>query len=559
MKAPHLIFLLLLSFQSAISGQIAVPNPFKNGKKISLSGIKTANKTADDLLGKFDRKNPVSTTFDDAVYEAEVLSDFDPDENECRPLYLQPVAETGGYRLKSGLYSMTAKSFCLRGYTHGPSKGDGHLYAPLKGKKAGFVQSILEHYGKKPKIPQPDVQVLLWAIIAGANMDALGAHYAATLNELFTPEELLIYKGKDWLNGIADNEIDEYRQSALNKVSPQLQQIINADNQIRTMVAQNKAFQEIEKVAIIAGVAPAEDMIREVTRGRWSYHSDGYFVRFFPNGYPQTRIDVFVPLEGSLEFDGNGKVTAINDSGTGEKEIIFNPAKMVAMPANRSSQRIGQSSVPVSPCMPPENYKDINFQVSGVPVIAQSNESTCWAAVATMMYLWKTGKKTGSEKDIAETLEKHSWNMTKYYQVFGWPATPSMFDPFYTEDMHLTSYTKCPTRWYQFWKARKLPPGWSINNLTCKQCIKPVPTILELQELLCKYGPLAWTYKVKGGHVVIINGIKGDKSGFGAILSITDPWGFDGKQTYEMPYDEFINRILGTLNVDCDYYNIYHW
>jgi len=205
-----------------------------------------------------------------------------------------------------------------------------------------------------------------------------------------------------------------------------------------------------------------------------------------------------------------------------------------------------------------------NFNVSGIPIISQPNETACWATVATMLYLWKNGKKTGSEKDIDETLEKHSWSMAKYFQIFGLGATPSMFQPFYTEDMGMTSYTKCSTTWYDLSKARCLPWPFTwddekLNYFTCKQCIKPIPSIQELQELLCKHGPLAWTYKSDSSHVVIVNGIKNDKTGYGAILSIIDPWGFDRKQTYEMPYDQFYNTIVETLNTDCDYYNIYYW
>lgn len=310
-----------------------------------------------EIFARFNKSGPISTSFSDAISEANYLHDFEPKESEYLPLDLQPKSSEGGFILKSGVYSMNAKSFCLRGYTHGPSRGDGHLYAPLKGKKAGFVEAIINRFGEKPQIHQKQIQVLLWAIIAGADMNQLGQQHAKTLNELFTLQERLEFEGKDWFNGVVDTKFNSVKNLTLKKLPPKLQKLTEADNNIRKMVRQNKSFQEIEKVAIIAGAAPREDMIREVSKGRWSYHSDGYFVRFFPNGYPQTRVDVYVPFEGDVSFDDRGNPVSVSNNSTRVQQVIFNSATMVACPANQSSQKIGVSCVPVSPSpIPKDNY-----------------------------------------------------------------------------------------------------------------------------------------------------------------------------------------------------------
>lgn len=347
MKITALTILLLISSNVILLGQIEVPNPFKNGQLIKIPKMESAQKEADKLLRKVDGKSPISTSFDDAIYEAEVLKDFEPAERDYRLLEIQPTTETGGFRIKSGIYTMNCRSFCLKAGTYGPSRGDGHLLAPLKGKKAEFVQAILERYGKKPTIPQGNIQVLLWAIVAGADMNNIHPEYMKTLNELFTADEILKYKGKDYLKGMADKEIGELKQKALGEVSPQLQKIFDADNKIRAMISQNFAYKEMETIAVLAGIAPEEDKIREVSKGRWSYHPDGFFVRFFPNGYAQTRVDVYVPFEGEVLFVNFGKVKGLNSNKGGiTNEVIYHPSKSVAAPANRSSQRIAQSSVP---------------------------------------------------------------------------------------------------------------------------------------------------------------------------------------------------------------------
>lgn len=337
------------------------------------------------LISKFEKGQPVSTTFDDAIYEADFLGNFEPSESEYRPLDIQPKAIKVGYLLKSGLYTMNAKSFCLRGYTYGPSKGDGHLYAPLKGKKADFVQSIIEHFAANPEIPQQDVQVLIWAVIAGADMNTLGEQHAKTLNSLFTTKELLNLTTKGWVDEYVDSQIGEWKKSLLGKIPAKLQELLDADEKIRSMVKGNKSFQEIERVAVIAGVAP-RDMIREVSKGRWSYHPDGYFVRFFPNGYSETRLDVFVPYKDAVQTDARGKAIGLDSDAIESQEVVFNPSGMVASPANRPSQRIGISPVPVNPTK--DKYDIIFYSFNrGKPVPISKCDMTLDASTAGHMYI----------------------------------------------------------------------------------------------------------------------------------------------------------------------------
>lgn len=325
------------------------------------SNINLAEGFSGSLINEFNKSGPISTTFDDAKFEVDALYNFEPPETAYQPLDIQPKTSNGSYSLKSGLYTMNAKSFCLRGYTHGPSRGDGHLYAPLEGSKAELVSLILQRYGENPSIPQQNIQVLLWAIIAGSDMNTLGNQYANTLNELFTAGELLEFQGKDLLDGMANEQIAKFRSLALNSMSPKLRNMLEADNTMRRLISQNQSFQDIERVAIIAGVAPKSDMIREVSRGRWSYHPDGYFIRFFPNGYPQTKVDIYVPRKGEVVKDQRENFMLVNNDTGEEIEITYDPSSMVAVPANQSSQRIGVSPVPVNPTPPPADKYAITF------------------------------------------------------------------------------------------------------------------------------------------------------------------------------------------------------
>jgi hypothetical protein len=318
-----------------------IPNPFKKKNQPLVADTSDIGK----VLQYLEERSPVSTSFDDALYESEVMKDFEPSTNQYQPLEIQPNAEKGGFRLNSGLYTMMAKSFCLKAGTYGPSSGDGHLYAPLAGRKREMVETILERYAKHPDIPQQKIQVLLWAIIARADLASLlKSEHFISLKKLFSIAELAKLFITDKLDAVVDQKI------ALvdSKMPPLVKKALHAEQEIQNLLTNNPIYEKLEQVAVLAGIAPAEDMIRQVSRGRWSYHPDGYFVRFFPQGYKQTRIDVYVPNSTSVELDATGKQVLSHNANTQgkSKEIVFNPAKMVAVPANRSSQRIGVSPVP---------------------------------------------------------------------------------------------------------------------------------------------------------------------------------------------------------------------
>ena len=80
-------------------------------------------------------------------------------------------------------------------------------------------------------------------------------------------------------------------------------------------------------------MAPLSTRIREVSKSRWSYHPDGYFIRFFPSGYQKTRVDVYVPYAEAVQMNKQKKVTSINEQLKQPMEVSFNPALTVAVPA----------------------------------------------------------------------------------------------------------------------------------------------------------------------------------------------------------------------------------
>jgi hypothetical protein len=243
------------------------------------------------------------------------------------PLYLLPKAPGGGYKLCAGFYEMTNKSYCLHAGTRGPSSGDGYMLAPVIGPKHDVVILILKHAETHPEVNQHSIQILLWAIIARTKFADFGNDIKLTATRLLSTNELLMLEGGA-LGVLPASVMDK----AKDQLPPAIQSVFEAENNIRRLAASgNSSYEEMEKYAIIAGIAPQPDP--EVPSGIWSLHPDGYYIRFYPHGYQQTTVQIYVPKE-------------LIDTKPG---LIYDAPNGIACPANVGAQRLAQTNEPLNP------------------------------------------------------------------------------------------------------------------------------------------------------------------------------------------------------------------
>jgi hypothetical protein len=114
---------------------------------------------------------------------------------------------------------------------------------------------------------------------------------------------------------------------ALEEMPPAVRAVFQAEAELRSMLTStSSSFEDMERVAVLAGAAPIGEGSREVPSGRWSLHPDGYYVRYIPSGYSSTRVEIWVP-EGS--------------AAVGRE---FDPALHIAVPGNTARQRLIQSA-----------------------------------------------------------------------------------------------------------------------------------------------------------------------------------------------------------------------
>jgi hypothetical protein len=244
---------------------------------------------------------PITTSLPNAVWAAPDMDTFEP------PVPVRPLAElersrAGAFVLRPGYWEMRVQSYCLKAGTHGPGGGDGYLYAPTRGPAEDAVLDIARNSVAHPEISQQEIQVLLWAIIARTKFEQLPAPMKATAARLLDARQLALLN-RSALDVLPGPALDR----ALGELPPLVRQVLQAEARLRQMLVDPaSSFQQLEGVAVLAGMVGLGPDSRAVPAGRWSLHPDGYYVRYLPEGYSQTLVQLWVPesVTAGAEFDG---------------------------------------------------------------------------------------------------------------------------------------------------------------------------------------------------------------------------------------------------------------
>jgi hypothetical protein len=288
------------------------------GKKILQKAEGIPANAVNSLLNE---PNPISTSFKDVDHTGEkgpddIQTNFPPQAN----MFQLQRTPNGGFVLQQGFYYYQAQSYCLKAGTQGPSKGYGYMYAQTKGLAEEHVMTIVRNAVNHPEINQRDIQLLLWAIIARAKFENLQPGLKATASKLLTPRQLATLN-RSALDLVPESVMSKARAS----VPKEVRLILDAENQLRKMLTSaTSRYEDMEQVAVLAADAVTGN--EEVKPGTWTYHPTGYYIRFFPEVYYQSRVEIYVPA-GSMAVG---------------KE--FDPATHIAAPAETGRQRLLMSA-----------------------------------------------------------------------------------------------------------------------------------------------------------------------------------------------------------------------
>ena len=267
------------------------------------------------------RQPAITTSFDDAVFGVPFLDGFNPESFSA----VEALERTpdGFLKFPPGLYRFDVRSFCLQLATYAPRKGsgEGYLYAPIKGPRADIVRNVLKRSFERPEIPQEDVQVLLWAIISYAKLSEMSAERQLTASALLSPRELFELNGGA-LGLIPEDLLDR----AFAALPPGAGRLLQAEAELRGLLTESHApYEDLESVAVLRG-DPPEAAGEDVPQGRWSLRPEGFFVRYFPDGYEKVRVEIYIPEFFKLQSDARGRITLVADDAGNRVSVAYDDA-----------------------------------------------------------------------------------------------------------------------------------------------------------------------------------------------------------------------------------------
>jgi len=82
-----------------------------------------------------------------------------------------------------------------------------------------------------------------------------------------------------------------------------------------------------ERIAVLH--QPSELRKVPAKKDQWYKQPEGFYLRYFPSGYQQVKVQVFVPA-GTLD------TTSVH-----RNYLLFDPVTVMAVPANSNAQRLG--------------------------------------------------------------------------------------------------------------------------------------------------------------------------------------------------------------------------
>ncbi len=270
-----------------------------------------------------DQEDPLTTSLDDAITDVPFLDSYPASHftgnRDFIPINEMPRSPDGGRLLMPGRYSNDLETFCLHAGSHGPGHGEGYLYAPLKGPWAYIIRDILKNSETHPEFEQREIQYLVWAVLARTKLSDMNTDMQRIARQLLSDEQIgEINMGAF---GIIPNDLMGEVFTYID-VPHEVEQVMRANADIRRLIIEEAAsYDEIEAIAILTGDPLMTGEDREIPAERWSYHPDGYYIRYDPSGYSSTHVEIAVPDQCAIEFGNDDEIISIEDEHGNRLEI----------------------------------------------------------------------------------------------------------------------------------------------------------------------------------------------------------------------------------------------
>ena len=258
------------------------------------------------------KQEPVTRSIANNPSEPVIVSELPITDSTALSLVEQPRFEDGSFALTPGFYEAEFKSYCLEPGTPDPSRNDAYFLSAAGGGRKEYVETILRNSYDAPNIDQKHIQLLLWAVVSKKEFSKLPGDVQSTGRQLLNSKQIF--------------ELNGGMMGMVKTVATMIPS--SGGNDIRKLFdLGTQSYEAYERIAVLR--EPSKISRPQFKLTQWYQHPDGYYLRYYPESYKKTRIQVYVPENAQPVPDSSANF------------IVFDPASMVIAPANSNAQKLG--------------------------------------------------------------------------------------------------------------------------------------------------------------------------------------------------------------------------
>jgi hypothetical protein len=273
------------------------------------------NQSGNEVAQNNSRQDAITSRFNEVDTMNYVPNEFVKDQKPA-PLTDLSRTEDGGFILTPGYYETDFKTYCLQPGTPDPTPRDAYFQSAVVGSRKEIIETILRNSQKKPELPQKHVQLLLWSVVSKSEFNKLSSDVQATGRQLLSSKQ--IYE----LNGGTMGMIKTVARNMPSGVKT-----MNGDL-FKLFEMGSNSYEAYERIAVLQ--RPSKISRPDFKRDQWHKQQQGYYVRYMPDSYKNTKIQVYVP----------GDILDSTNKREGQY-MVFDPTTLVIVPAYSDAQRLG--------------------------------------------------------------------------------------------------------------------------------------------------------------------------------------------------------------------------
>jgi hypothetical protein len=273
---------------------------------------------------------PLATSLADAIHLETLPASIEPQAFE--PLLKLPRNDDGAFILQKGIFEMVVESFSLEPFDPGSYRGMAFFPAPIKGRRAKIISEILKYAELHPDVPQPYIQMLLGHTVLGTDLEKMPAPAQQAAQKLLPKDTLLMLHGASQAKVLGDRLLKALGRQVGASNGKAAQQITGAVTKEQEI---DKTFGITSTISTLkssggAGAVSADS----APRGTWALMQGGFYVRYLPESYVRTKLQVIVPEAAMEGVDP-------------KKPLTFDPTQYLAVHVGTPAQRLGITLRPV--------------------------------------------------------------------------------------------------------------------------------------------------------------------------------------------------------------------